>query len=121
MKALRIKVGIKDIQTTLNEFVITGERLRRGEKVRKESGVYFTSLEAFRRALTPKRFELLHAIKTESPSSINQLAKLVKRDIKNVANDVAYLIQIGLIRSQETKRQISPRVDYEQIVLEIAV
>jgi predicted transcriptional regulator len=67
------------------------------------------------------RFELLHAIKTESPSSINQLAKLVKRDIKNVANDVAYLIQIGLIRPQETKRQISPRVDYEQIVLEIAV
>lgn len=121
MKALRVKVGIKDIQTALNEFVTTGERLRRGERVKKESGVYFTSLEAFRRALTPKRFELLHAIKTESPSSINQLAKLVKRNIKNVANDVAYLIQIGLIRPQETKRQISPRVDYEQIVLEIAV
>ena len=99
----------------------TGERLRRGEKVKKGSGVYFTSLEAFRRALTPERFELLHAIRTESPSSINQLAKFVKRDIKNVANDVAYLIQIWLIRPQETKRQISSRVDYEQIVLEIAV
>jgi hypothetical protein len=28
MKALRVKVGIKDIQTALNEFVTTGERLR---------------------------------------------------------------------------------------------
>ena len=121
MKALRVKIGIKDIKTALDEFVLTGERVSRGEKVKKESGVNFTSLEAFRRALTPKRFELLHVIKAESPSSINQLARLVKRDIKNVANDVTYLTQIGLIRPQETKRQISPRVDYEQIVLEIAV
>ena len=121
MKALRVKVGIKDIATGLDEFVATGERIRRGEKVKKESGVYFTSLEAFRRALTPKRFELLHVVKTEQPSSINQLARLVKRDIKNVAEDVAYLIQIGLIKPQESKKQTSPRVDYEQIVLEIAV
>ena len=121
MKALRVKIGIKDISTALNEFVATGERIHRGAKVKKESGVYFTSLEAFRRALTPKRFELLRVIRTENPSSINQLAKLVKRDIKNVADDVTYLIQIGLIKPQGTKRQISPRVDYEQIVLEIAV
>ncbi len=121
MKALRVRVGIKDIATALDEFVTTGERIRRGEKVKKESGVYFTSLEAFRRALTPKRFELLRVIRTEKPSSINQLAKLVKRNIKNVAGDVAYLTQIGLIKPQESKRQISPRVDYEQIVLEIPV
>jgi len=121
MKALRVKVGIKDIKTALNEFVTTGKRITRGEKVKKESGVYFTSLEAFRRALTPKRFELLHVIKMENPSSINQLARLVKRDIKNVANDVTYLAQIGLIKPQETKRQVTPRVDYDQIVLEIAV
>ena len=33
MKALRVKIGIKDIKTALDEFVLAGERVSRGEKV----------------------------------------------------------------------------------------
>jgi len=46
------------------------KKIERGEKAQKETGVYFTSLEAFKKVLTPKRMELLHVIKTEKPGSI---------------------------------------------------
>ncbi len=121
MKVKKIKIGIKDLKTALDEFVKTGEAIGRGEKVKKDAGVYFTSLEAFRKALTPKRLELLHIAKTKKPSSINELARMAKRDIKNVADDVKYLEQIGLIEKKETDRKTKPVVKYDQIALEIAV
>jgi len=73
------------------------KRLERGERLKpvKEPEIYFTSFEAFRKAMTPKRLELLHIIKAKKPSSINELARVAKRDIKNIAEDVKYLEQIG--------------------------
>jgi hypothetical protein len=35
MRVRKIKIGIKDVKTTLNEFVKTGEAIERGEKVTK--------------------------------------------------------------------------------------
>ncbi len=110
MRVKKIKVGIKDLKTALDDFVRTGEAIEQGEKVKKEAGTYFTSFEAFRKALTPKRLELLHIIKTKKPSSINELARIAKRDIKNIADDVKYLEQMGLIEKEETGRKIKPVV-----------
>jgi predicted transcriptional regulator len=121
MKVRKIKVGIKSTRSILDDFVKMGEALERGEKVKKETGTYFTSLEAFRKALTPKRMELLHIVKTEQPSSINELARMAKRDVKNVADDVKYLQQIGLIEKRETKSRTAPVVTYEKLMLEISV
>lgn len=75
LKGRKIKVGIKSVKSILNDFLKTGEAIERGEKIKKETGTYFTSLKAFRKALTPKRMALLHIIKTERPSSINELAR----------------------------------------------
>jgi predicted transcriptional regulator len=121
MKVKKIKIGIKDLKTALSEFVKTGEAIERGEKVKKETGLYFTSFEAFRKAMTPKRLELLHIIKIKRPSSINELARMAKRDIKNVAEDVKYLEQIGLIEKKEKDRKTAPVIIYDKIALEIAV
>lgn len=121
MKIKKVKIGIRDIKTVLEDFAKTFEALQHEERVKKDRGIYFTSFEAFRKALTPKRLELLHIIKTQKPSSINQLAKLAKRDIKNVAEDVKYLTQIGLIERKETDKEVSSLVEYEKILLEIAV
>jgi predicted transcriptional regulator len=121
MKVKKIKIGIKDVKSVLEDFVKTGEAIERGEKVKKETGIYFTSLEAFRKAFTPKRLELLHIIKTKKPSSINELARFAKRDIKNVADDVKHLERIGFIVIEEGKRRSTPVVKYDKINLEIAV
>ncbi len=121
MRVKKIKIGIKDLKTVLHDFVRTGEAIERGEKVKKDTGIYFTSFEVFRRALTPKRLELLHIIKTQKPSSLNELARLAKRDIKNVVCDVKYLEQIGLIEKKGTERKIKPVINYDRIALEIVV
>src|SRR4030043_421631 len=102
MKVKRIKIGIKDVKTALDDFVKTGEAIEQGKRVKKEAGVYFTSLEAFRKALTPKRLELLHIIKAKKPASINELARMAHRDIKNISDDLKYLEQIGLIERDES-------------------
>lgn len=121
MKAKKIKIGIKDVKTALDDFVKTGEAIERGERVKPEKGLYFTSFEVFRRALTPKRLELLRLIKTQKPRSINELARIAKRDVKNVADDVKYLRQIGLVETKETDHKTTPVIKYDRIALEIAV
>ena len=122
MKVRKVKIGIKDVETLLNEFADAAGAIEAGKKVKHERGVYFTNIQAFRRALTQKRLELLHAIKTEHPSSINHLARILQRDIKNVAADVRFLEQAGLIDTKkETSKEIAPHVTYDKILLEIAV
>jgi predicted transcriptional regulator len=121
MKAKNVNIGIKSVEEALNDFVITGEALERGEKVKPSKGIYFTNLDAFRKVLTQKRLELLHIIKTEQPESITHLARLAGRDITNVADDVKYLSEIGLLEMKKIKRAHIPTVNYDSIHLKIAV
>jgi hypothetical protein len=79
MKGKRIKVGIKDLKSVLDIVVRRETPLSGGGIVAEEKGTYFTSFEAFRKALTPKRLELLHIIKAQKPSSIHDLAQFTKR------------------------------------------
>ena len=121
MKTKTIKIGIKPLRTAMDDFVAAGEALVHGETVREEAGIYFTSVEAFRRAITPRRMELVHIIKTSKPKSINQLAKLTRRNIKNVAEDVRFLVQAGLVETETEDNRLTPQVDYDEIDLRIAV
>lgn len=122
MRAKKVKIGIKSVDEMLDDFVATGESIEWGESVKEQPhGVYFTNLDAFRKALTQKRLELLHIIRIEKPESLHQLARLVHRDIKNVSVDVRYLAQIGLVELKEKGKNIYPTVDYEKIELDIAV
>jgi predicted transcriptional regulator len=83
-----------------------------------KSGV---NLEAFRKALTPKRMELLHIIKTKKPDSIYKLSKIAKRHIKNITDDLKYLEQIELIEKKAKNNKRVPVINYDRIVFEIAV
>lgn len=121
MKVKKIRIGIKSVKAALDDFTKTGAAIERGQTVKKKAGTYFTSFEAFRKALTPKRLELLRLIKTEQPSSTNELARIAKRDIKNVVDDLKYLEHMGLIERAEENRRARPIVGYSRIDLEIAV
>lgn len=121
MKTKKVVIGIKSVRAALDDFARTGEAIERGESVKKEAGVYFTGLEAFRKALTPKRLELLHVIKTRKPASIHELARMAHRDIKNITEDIKYLAAIGLVETAEVDRKVSATVNYDRILLEIAV
>ena len=124
MNIKRVKIGIKNLEDVLSNAREVMKKLERGEKVKKESGIYFENLEAFRRALTERRLEMLHVIKEKHPSSVYELAKMLDRDIKNVNMDLEYLKEVGLVeikRSKEKRERVIPEVNYDVIELRVAV
>lgn len=124
MRAKKVKIGIKGVKEVLNDFIEAGKAIERGEKVKREKGVYFESIEGFRKALTPKRLELLHLIKTRRPKSLQELARFSERDMKAIVTDVAILEELGLVeikRKKAGRKESVPTVRYDRIELEIAV
>lgn len=124
MKIRNIKMGVRSLDMAFQEWAETFEKVRRGKKVDKSRGIYFTSLEAMRKVLTEKRLELLHAIKEQQPDSVYELSKIVKRDIKNVNGDLELLKNIGLVsitKARQGRGRVTPRVNYDKIQLEIGV
>src|SRR5208283_4042555 len=102
MKVKRVKIGVRSVKDVFGDVKDTVRKIEAGERLKPvtEPEIYFASFEGVRKALTPKRLELLHIIKAEHPSSINELARLAHRDIKNVTADVKYLEQFGLIEKK---------------------
>ena len=67
--------------------------------------------------LTPRRLELLDFLGAEPVSSINDLAEKLRRDVKNVYNDLKTLESLGFISLRQEGRSLVP----EQIVFEINI
>jgi len=124
MRIKRVKIGIKSLKEGLKHFAEVAKAIERGEAVKKERGVYFENLETMRKILTDRRLEILKVIKEKKPSSIYQLAQLLKRDLKNVNEDLRLLEQSGLVslkKSKTDRERITPTVNYDAIQLNIAV
>jgi len=58
-------------------------------------------LEHKDKAITGARVELLNIIRTQKPKSIQEPARLVKQDFKNVYSDIKFLHGYGLIELKE--------------------
>ena len=124
MKIRRLKVGVRPLDEGLQEFGGTLKALQMGKTLPKRRGVYFVSVEAMRRVLTPSRLILLHLIRTRHPRSITALAKLIRRDFKNVHADLKLLADLGLVHLEpgaHMRDSVTPTVPYERIQFEIAV
>ncbi len=124
MKVRNIKIGVKDLPTVLHETREAMEQLSAGRSIPKIHDVNFTSYEAMRRILTPRRLELLHVIKEQRPGSIYELAQLLGRDLKNINDDLAILANIGLIELRKTtkgRKKVVPCVTVDKIQVEITV
>jgi len=124
MKVRRLKVGVRPLEEGLQEFGGTLKALQTGKTLSKRRGVYFVSVEAMRRVLTPSRLTLLHLIRIRHPRSIAALAKLIHRDFKNVHADLRLLADLGLAHLEpgtHARDSVTPTVPYERIQFEIAV
>ena len=122
MKAKKIKVGIRSTEEVLSEAAATMKAVAAGQMVRpKRRRLFFTSPDALRRFLTPKRIDLIRLIRQHHPASIHELATLAQRDFKRVYEDVQTLAEPGLVElSQEGGRKITPRVA-EELRLEVVL
>lgn len=126
MKVKNVTIGVKSVEAVLESAKKVMKKLERGENVRKSKpGIYFGSLEVMRKAITPERVKILKVIKEKHPESIYELAKLLRRNLKNVSDDVHYLADLGLIELEKGKsngrEKTIPTVNYSKILLEIPV
>ena len=122
MKVKRVKIGIRSTDEVLREAAETMKSVAGDKKVRpKGHRVFFTSPEALRRFLTPKRLELIRLVRKRRPSSINELAVFARRDFKRVYEDIMSLSEAGLVELvKDNGRKKAPRVA-DQLRLEIVV
>jgi predicted transcriptional regulator len=122
-----VTFSITPLSEVADDFSKTFDAVRAGRRIPKNSrdAVGFTSIEAARNFLTRERLSLMRTIRTRHPSSLYQLAKMVKRDFKNVQEDILILERHGLVRiSKEPrgKRKVKvPEVLFEEIALKIAI
>ena len=99
MKSKRVLLVVEATKAAMN---------RAFREMKKPSGKYagvtvlsFPSFELLGRVITPARLELLSMIRKEKPKSIQELSRLLKRDFKNVYQDVKALADAGLLELKE--------------------
>ena len=124
MRVHQIKIGVKDVRTALDEARDTMERITAKQPAQKIRDINFTSYEAMRKLLTPRRLELLHVIKEKRPQSAYELAHILGRDLKNVNADLTLLANIGLVELRKTtkgRKTVVPWVTVDKVQVEITI
>ena len=85
----------------------------------------FEGLSVLRKLLSNEKARLLHAIKTQSPRSIYDLAKKLGRNFKSVSDDIKLLERMGFIEliEEKTKKRIRhrPEIIVDTITIHIKV
>ncbi len=81
--------------------------------------ITFPDFETLGRVITGARVELLNVIRVKKPKSIQELARFVKRDFKNVYQDVKLLAEFGLIDLKESgaRRPATPQAKFSELIL----
>lgn len=123
MKIRRIKVQIKSLDRALDEFVRVAHQVEKRRKVKPKKATYIADPETARAIFTDSRLRIIQTVKDRFPSSIYELAKILKRDFKNVYEDVVFLAEVGILGIKETKhgrKQKKPALLCESILFQIA-
>ncbi|MFH0726553.1 MAG: winged helix-turn-helix transcriptional regulator [Pseudomonadota bacterium] len=90
-------IGIRSGEEAMQDAAEAMQSIAQGRKAASVSACYFASMEAFNKILTPQRYELLRAIRKNAPSSIQELAAIVHRDLSSVQEDVNTLVEMDFI------------------------
>ena len=114
-RILTIKVGTS-IQPSLALAQQMMECLEVGEEPASYFGVGFNNVSQMLSVFTPKRWDLLAALREQGTMSIAELARLLQRDYKNVHNDVERLMEWLAIERDANGKIFTP---YSEIVVNV--
>lgn len=89
---LNVTVG-ESLRESGARAAATMKAVARGEKIKPHFGVNFAQIGQMLAAFTPKRWELIAALRQAGPLTVAELARRLNRDYKNVHTDVNQLIE----------------------------
>jgi len=107
MSVLELRVG-ESIETALDRFGSTLAKAQAGKKIKPQFGVGFRSMAQFGEVFTPKRWELVEALKAGGPMTIYALAKRIGRHYRNVYRDVTAMMEWTVIEKDAEGRVYVP-------------
>jgi len=114
-RILNVKVG-GVLESTLAQAAHTMEALERGETPVPYFGVGFSDVGQLFAVFTPRRWDLLAALREGGPMTIAELVRRVKRDYKNVHGDVERLAEWQAVEKDDKGRVFAP---YSEIVVDV--
>ncbi|MBU2765724.1 HTH domain-containing protein [Acidithiobacillus ferrivorans] len=92
MSVLEVTVGVP-VEKKMEGFAAALQATLEGNTIAPHFGVGFANMAQFGDVFTPKRWELVEALKASGPLSIYALAKRLGRHYRNVHKDVSALME----------------------------
>jgi predicted transcriptional regulator len=93
--------------------------LEQGDAVDSPPTLSFTSYDELMKTLTPRVLELIEAVRRNEPSSINEAARVVDRDVKNVHEELSRLAQLGIIFFEDDGQSKRPVVWFDELIIDL--
>jgi predicted transcriptional regulator len=101
MSARKVQVHVESLEETGKRVIDAWHAAEKGD-VEPQFHVSFTDVATFMKVVSPRRVDLMKALRGAGPMSVRALSMLLKRDYKSVHGDVAKLLGIGLIDRTES-------------------
>ncbi|MEF8814792.1 MAG: hypothetical protein V5A55_13380 [Halovenus sp.] len=79
----------------------------------------FGSYDDLMETLTPRVLDLIEALRRDEPESINEAARVVGRDVKNVHEELARLARLGIIYFEEEGQRKRPIVWFDELLINL--
>ena len=112
---LHLTVG-EPVQASLTRATAAMKAARQGKRVNPYFAVGFDDVGEMFAVFTPKRWELIGALRESGAITIAELARQLKRDYKNVYNDCERLIEWMAVEKDEIGLIFAP---YDEIVVDM--
>jgi len=109
-QTLHVRVG-EALTVNLARAAQTMRELEQGQQPIPSFDLGFENVAQLFAVFTPKRWELLAVLREHGPLSIFALARLLRRDYKNVHADVAALLEWTVIEKNEQNLIYAPFAD----------
>lgn len=110
MKKRSEKTGIK----LLDMFV----RMQQEYPEISPDKVLIIDMKTMEKIATPSRVALMEAIRKNSPESVNELAKIVKRPQESVSRDLTILNNYGILEFVRSGKKRKPVVEKEILAVQ---
>jgi len=109
-QTLHLRVG-EDLALTLARAGQTMHEIEQGQSPTPSFDLGFEDVAQLFAVFTPKRWELLAVLREHGPLSILALARLLRRDYKNVHADVTALLEWTVIDKNDQNLVYAPFAD----------
>jgi predicted transcriptional regulator len=112
-------VTVKSAEEFHDDVTASIEGLAAGDTADSTPTLSFTSYDDLLETLTPRTLELIEAIRRDEPASINETARVVDRDVKNVHEELSLLARLGIIYFEERGQRKRPVVWFDELVINL--